>query len=89
MTREKEDDNFYREHILNAIQWHWNTYGYGPTLRDIAKKVGMVRMGKPASTSVINYHLGILVEQGKVLREQGIARSIRLSNMRFYHLKEE
>lgn len=81
MARTKEEDNFYRKEILKAVEQFWKAHGYAPSTRDIAKKVGSIRLGRTSSTSVIDYHLGIMEEEGTILREKGVARTIRPTNM--------
>jgi SOS-response transcriptional repressor LexA len=88
MARTYDDDNPYRKEIVKAIKQFWQAHKYAPTNRDIANKVGMIRNGKTASTSVIDYHLGVLEKQGIVERD-GFPRTIRLTNMGIYFVEEE
>lgn len=81
MARTREEDNFYRKEILKAIKNFWKAKGYAPTVREIAGRVGLIRMGRPASNSVIDYHLNIMEEEGLIEREKGMSRTVRTTDM--------
>src|SRR3990170_4755162 len=48
--------------------------GYPPSIREIGKAVGI------SSTSVVNYNLNRLVEEGYLDRDQNVSRGIRLTD---------
>lgn len=59
--------------ILNYIQDFATETGYPPSIREIGKAVGIT------STSVVNYNLNRLVEEGYLDRDQNVSRGIRLT----------
>jgi repressor LexA len=59
--------------MLDFIQHFTNESGYPPSIREIGKAVGI------SSTSVVNYNLNRLVEEGYLSRDQNVSRGIRLS----------
>ena len=59
------------EQTLEFLKSYILTYGYSPSLRDIAESLG-------TSTSVINYALMKLQMAGRIEKADGKARSIRL-----------
>jgi repressor LexA len=61
-----------KEKILKAIHDFVDDYGYPPSIREIAKKVGV------KSTKGIKVHLDNLAKQGLINRVSGKARGIRI-----------
>ncbi len=59
--------------ILEFIQSFSEQYGYPPSIREIGRAVGI------SSTSVVNYNLNRLVEEGYLSRDQNVSRGIRLT----------
>jgi len=59
--------------ILDYIQAFFIDSGYPPSIREIGKAVGI------SSTSVVNYNLNRLVEEGYLDRDQNVSRGIRLT----------
>jgi repressor LexA len=59
-----------RERILAFIKVFRREKGYSPTVREIVTGVGM------SSTSVVQYHLDRLQEQGRVSRMRGQPRTL-------------
>jgi|TARA_Y100000310_G_scaffold343146_1_gene449434 repressor LexA len=59
--------------IVAEIRRYIAEHGFAPTLREIMAGTGIT------STSVINYHLYHLQETGVITRDEGKARSIRLT----------
>ncbi|MCJ7569310.1 MAG: transcriptional repressor LexA [Anaerolineales bacterium] len=60
--------------ILEFIQSFTTDNGYPPSIRQIGKSVGI------SSTSVVNYNLNRLVEEGYLDRDQNVSRGIRLTD---------
>jgi repressor LexA len=60
-----------QELVLQVIGDYWTTYGYAPTVRDIARLVGLV----PSATA---YQLGQLEAAGRITRTPRIPRSMRV-----------
>jgi repressor LexA len=59
--------------MLDFIQKFSQQSGYPPSIREIGEAVGI------SSTSVVNYNLNRLVEEGYVARDQNVSRGIRLT----------
>ena len=59
--------------MIDFIQHFSDENGYPPSIREIGKAVGI------SSTSVVNYNLNRLVEEGYLNRDQNVSRGIRLS----------
>ena len=59
--------------MLDFIQQFSEENGYPPSIRQIGKKVGI------SSTSVVNYNLNRLVEEGYLSRDQKVSRGLRLT----------
>ena len=62
-----------RSRILDFIRGFLDERGYAPTVRDIVKGCNI------SSSSVVQYHLNVLEEQGHIRRDPEVFRSIRLS----------
>lgn len=60
--------------MLDYIQEFTVKSGYPPSIRQIGKAVGI------SSTSVVNYNLNRLVEEGYLDRDQNVSRGIRLTD---------
>jgi repressor LexA len=71
MTKGKLSDRQRR--MLEFIQKWTAENGYPPSIREIGEAVGI------SSTSVVNYNLNRLVEEGYLNRDQNISRGIRLT----------
>jgi repressor LexA len=61
-----------RRTVLEAIQKFIVAKGYPPTIRDIGKEAGI------ESTSHVSYLLDRLAEDGYIIRDPHISRSIRV-----------
>lgn len=59
--------------MLDFIQQFSEENGYPPSIRQIGKNVGI------SSTSVVNYNLNRLVEEGYLSRDQKVSRGLRLT----------
>lgn len=59
--------------MLEFIQQFSDENGYPPSIRQIGKNVGI------SSTSVVNYNLNRLVEEGYLSRDQKVSRGLRLT----------
>ncbi len=59
--------------MLDFIQQFSEENGYPPSIRQIGKNVGM------SSTSVVNYNLNRLVDEGYLSRDQNVSRGLRLT----------
>jgi repressor LexA len=59
--------------MLDFIQKFNSENGYPPSIREIGKAVGI------SSTSVVNYNLNRLVDEGFLDRDQNVSRGIRLT----------
>ena len=62
------------DQVLDYIKEFIEENPYPPTRRDIMVGLGI------SSTSVVQYHLGKLVEAGEVEIDPGLARGIRIPN---------
>jgi len=71
MARGKLSDR--QRKILDFIRMFGLQSGYPPSIREIGKAVGI------SSTSVVNYNLNRLVEQGHLDRDQNVSRGLRLT----------
>ncbi|NIM96121.1 MAG: repressor LexA [Anaerolineales bacterium] len=60
--------------MLNFIQSFTDESGYPPSIREIGKAVEI------SSTSVVNYNLNRLVQEGYLSRDQNVSRGIRLTD---------
>jgi repressor LexA len=60
--------------ILDYIQEFNTENGYPPSIRQIGKSVGI------SSTSVVNYNLNRLVDEGYLSRDQNVSRGLRLTD---------
>jgi len=61
-----------RRTILSFIRQFSGENGYPPTVREIADAAGI------SSTSVVNYHLNVLQEEGYIIRNREVARGLRV-----------
>jgi len=62
-----------QKRMLDFIQKFSQQSGYPPSIREIGEAVDI------SSTSVVNYNLNRLVEEGLVARDQNVSRGIRLT----------
>jgi repressor LexA len=60
--------------MLECIQHYSRDHGYPPSIREIGEVVGI------SSTSVVNYNLNRLVEEGYLDRHQNVSRGLRLTD---------
>jgi repressor LexA len=60
--------------MLDFIQHYSREHGYPPSIREIGEAVGI------SSTSVVNYNLNRLVEEGYLDRHQNVSRGLRLTD---------
>ncbi|MCJ7512056.1 MAG: transcriptional repressor LexA [Anaerolineales bacterium] len=60
--------------VLEFIQRYHEEAGYPPSIREIGRAVGI------SSTSVVNYNLNRLVEEGYLDRQQNVSRGLRLTD---------
>ncbi len=60
-----------KDAIYNAIVDYWQEHNYAPSVRDIGAAVGI------GSTSHVRYHLGVLADEGRILMEEGLPRTVR------------
>lgn len=60
------------DEILEWIELFISTKGYAPTYREIMEGVGL------SSTSQVSWYIDELVEEGKLKREAGQARTLRV-----------
>lgn len=58
--------------ILEVLEHYQNETGYPPSIREIGKQTGI------SSTSVVNYYLNQLEEEGYIERDRKISRGVRL-----------
>lgn len=58
--------------ILQVLEKHQAESGYPPSIREIGKQTGI------SSTSVVNYYLNQLEEEGYIERDRKISRGVRL-----------
>ncbi len=65
-----------RKQILSYIGSFIQEKGYAPAVRNIAQGCGI------SSSSVVQYHLNILEQQGYISRDREVSRSIGLVNQR-------
>ena len=70
MTRHDPDRD---ARILTFIEDHTADFGFPPSIRAIGKAVGL------ASTSSVHHHLLQLEQAGRITREHGVARAIRVA----------
>ncbi len=61
-----------RRQILKAIQDFLRDYGYPPTIREIARMVGL------KSTKGVKVHIDNLVKEGLIIKTQAKARGLRI-----------
>jgi SOS-response transcriptional repressor LexA len=70
-----------RDRLLTFLEAYWETHGYGPTLEEIRRHVGL------SSRSHVLYHLRALAQEGRVQQEPGKHRTWRPTDrLRLPHL---
>ena len=60
------------DEILEWIELFIETKGYAPTYREIMEGVGL------SSTSQVSWYIDELIEEGKLVKEAGQARTLRI-----------
>lgn len=74
LTMKHYDDLSARQRkILKFIEIYSKEHGYPPTIREIGDAT------QTGSTSVVNYNLNKLVEEGFLIREQRVSRGVKLT----------
>ncbi len=63
-----------QQRMLSFIQRFTTDNGYPPSIREIGKAVGI------SSTSVVNYNLNRLVDEGLLDRDQNVSRGLRVTD---------
>jgi len=63
-----------RERIYTFIRQFYREHDYAPTVRDIQKGCGL------SSTAVVQHHLNVLENEGRIHRDPEVFRSIRLTD---------
>lgn len=71
MSRERQKNNKLRAEIVDFVKAFWLNHKYAPSHRDIMEATGI------SSTSVVNYHIGVLVDEGILEHDPVVARSLR------------
>lgn len=61
-----------RQGILDFIEGYMKEKGYSPSMPDIAEGCGI------ASLSTVSYHLNVMERNGVIVRDNLVARSIRI-----------
>lgn len=61
-----------RERVFTAVLCWWKAAGYGPSIRDLAKMTHL-------SVATVQWHVQILIDQGRLVRHNGVARSLRVA----------
>lgn len=72
MARRKEGLGDRHKKILEVLEYYKKNVGYPPSIREIGKEADI------SSTSVVNYYLDQLEEQGYIERDRKISRGMRL-----------
>jgi repressor LexA len=72
MTKGKLSDR--QKRMLEFIQRFSSENGYPPSIREIGEAAGI------SSTSVVNYNLNRLVDEGFLARDQNVSRGLRLTD---------
>jgi len=72
MARKSSGLSERHRRILDYLDQYQRQFGYPPSIREIGDKTGI------SSTSVVNYYLAQLENQGYIEREKNISRGIRL-----------
>jgi DNA-binding transcriptional ArsR family regulator len=75
-----ERDSDRRQHILDYINDSVATRGYPPSVSEIGEAVGL------ASKSAVHHHLTTLEREGKIQRDPGQSRALRVIEPRDAHL---
>lgn len=70
VANERENGIRARLEILDFVEKHYSKLGVAPTYREIAKACGI------SSTSVVSYHINIMIERGLLKRVAPVARGI-------------
>lgn len=73
VNRQQQGIKEQEQHLLECIRDFLKDRGYPPTVRDIAKELGI------SSTSVVDYHLKRLEQAGWIERDPRSSRGIRLT----------
>ena len=80
----KEQGEKLRENILNSIIDYISIHGYAPTIREIGEMNGL------KSTSSVNHHMKVLMEEGKIETDEGFysPRALRVPGYKFMKVAE-
>lgn len=70
MTSVPRDTKF---HVLTAVQDHWGSNRFGPTVQEIRDKVGL------ASRSTVQFHINDLVGDGYLSHKEGKRRTLKVT----------
>lgn len=72
MAKRRKGLSDRHKRILEVLEKYQNETGYPPSIREIGKETGI------SSTSVVNYYLNQLEEEGYIERDRKISRGVRL-----------
>ena len=72
MRRSAKTLSSKQQHIIDFIRRFWEETGYPPTIRDIVNGCGI------SSTSVVDYNLNKLEQEGYIRRHHEVSRGIEL-----------
>lgn len=73
MSERRKGGDDTKSAIKRFIVVHEDEMGFPPTLRDIARHVGL------STASAVYYHLRVMEADGEVRRLPGLSRTIRLT----------
>lgn len=62
------------DRVLAVIEEFTRDHGYAPSIQEIGSRVGL------ASKAAVWHHLRKLEQEGRIVREAGVSRAIRLSH---------
>ncbi len=72
MARRRKGLSDRHKKVLEILEHYQNEVGYPPSIREIGKEANI------SSTSVVNYYLNQLEEEGYIERDRKISRGVRL-----------
>ena len=82
MAKRREGLGERHKKILEVLEHYQDNVGYPPSIREIGKRANIT------STSVVNYYLNQLEEEGYIERDRKISRGVRLVKTLSGHVKE-